>query len=60
MAVGVGGDEFGKPLATYQELGQTLQSLGVSPEDAKKATAQAKKEVEAANKVPIIIRGSKE
>jgi hypothetical protein len=33
-----------------QSLGQTLQSLGVSPEDAKKAEAQAKKEAKAANK----------
>jgi hypothetical protein len=33
-----------------QSLGQTLQSLGVSPEDAKKAMAQAKKEAKAANK----------
>ena len=33
-----------------QSLGKTLQSLGVSPEDAKKAEAQAKKEAKAANK----------
>jgi hypothetical protein len=33
-----------------QSLGKTLQSLGVSPEDAKKAMAQAKKEAKAANK----------
>ena len=33
-----------------QSLGQTLQSLGVSPEDSKKAMAQAKKETKAANK----------
>ncbi|MGH9492164.1 MAG: hypothetical protein ACRD2K_01560 [Terriglobales bacterium] len=33
-----------------QSLGQTLQSLGVSPEDAKKAEAQAKKETKQANK----------
>lgn len=33
-----------------QSLGETLKSLGVSPEDAKKATAQAKKEAKAANK----------
>lgn len=33
-----------------QSLGQTLQSLGVSPEDSKKAIAQAKKEAKAANK----------
>jgi hypothetical protein len=33
-----------------QSLGQTLQSLGVSPEDAKKAEAQAKKDAKAANK----------
>ena len=33
-----------------QSLGQTLQSLGVSPADAKKAEAQAKKEAKAANK----------
>lgn len=35
-----------------QSLGQTLQSLGVSPEDAKKAEAQAKKEAKQANKGP--------
>ena len=33
-----------------QSLGQTLQSLGVSPEDAKKETAKAKKEAKQANK----------
>jgi hypothetical protein len=33
-----------------QSLGQTLQSLGVSPEDAKKAEAQAKKDAKAAHK----------
>lgn len=33
-----------------QSLGATLKSLGVSPEDAKKAMAQAKKEAKAANK----------
>lgn len=33
-----------------QSLGQTLHSLGVSPQDAKKAEAQAKKEINAANK----------
>lgn len=33
-----------------QSLGQTLQSLGVSPEDSKKAQAQAKKEVGQAKK----------
>jgi hypothetical protein len=33
-----------------QNLGKTLQSLGVSPADAKKAEAQAKKEAKAANK----------
>ena len=33
-----------------QSLGQTLQSLGVSPEDSKKAMAQAKKEAKQANK----------
>jgi hypothetical protein len=33
-----------------QSLGQTLHSLGVSPEDSKKAMAQAKKEAKAANK----------
>jgi len=33
-----------------QSLGETLQSLGVSPEDAKKAIGQAKKEAKAANK----------
>ena len=33
-----------------QSLGATLQSLGVSPEDAKKAIGQAKKEAKAANK----------
>ena len=33
-----------------QSLGQTLQSLGVSPEDAKKAEAQAKKDAKAASK----------
>ncbi len=33
-----------------QSLGKTLQSLGVSPEEAKKAMAQAKKEAKAANK----------
>ena len=33
-----------------QSLGQTLQSLGVSPEDAKKEEAKAKKEAKAANK----------
>jgi hypothetical protein len=33
-----------------QSLGQTLQSLGVSPEDAKKAIGQAKKDAKAANK----------
>ena len=32
-----------------QSLGQTLQSLGVSPEDAKKETAKAKKEAKQAN-----------
>jgi len=33
-----------------QSLGKTLQSLGVSPAEAKKAEAQAKKEAKAANK----------
>jgi hypothetical protein len=33
-----------------QSLGKTLQSMGVSPEDAKKAEAQAKKEAKQANK----------
>ena len=33
-----------------QSLGETLKSLGVSPEDAKKAIGQAKKEAKAANK----------
>lgn len=33
-----------------QSLGETLKSLGVSPEEAKKAIGQAKKEAKAANK----------
>lgn len=33
-----------------QSLGKTLQSLGVSPEEAKKAIGQAKKEAKQANK----------